>query len=370
VRGHAAGIEARAGARPAGARPAQRPARILVVAPSWVGDTVLAQPLLMRLHAAHPGLEIDVLAPPWTGPLLARMPEVHSVIENPFRHGELKVFARRRLGVELRQRGYQRAIVLPNTFKSALPPFFASIPLRTGYRGELRAGLLNDVRVLDPKRLPLLVERYAALADAPGKPLVRPLPRPRLRADPANRERVARTLGIDPTRSAVAFCPGAEYGEAKRWPVEHFAALARRAIAAGLQVWLVGSPNDGPIGRAIAEHAAPASVFDLCGRTTLADAIDLLSGAAAVVSNDSGLMHVAAALDRPLIALYGSSSPAYTPPLSSSAAVLGLKLDCSPCFQRTCPLGHLRCLRDLAPESVWDALAANLGRVPTTGRDE
>jgi heptosyltransferase-2 len=216
--------------------------------------------------------------------------------------------------------------------------------------------------------LPLLVERYAALADAPGKALARPLPRPHLRADPVNLERVARALGIDLARSAVAFCPGAEYGEAKRWPVEHFAALALRAVGAGQQVWLVGSQNDGPIGRAVAERAAHPCVVDLCGRTKLTDAIDLLSAAAAVVSNDSGLMHVAAALNRPLIALYGSSSAAYTPPLASSASVLALKLDCSPCFQRTCPLGHLRCLRDLAPERVWEALAAQLGRVSSPGR--
>jgi heptosyltransferase-2 len=333
-----------------------RAARILIVAPSWIGDTVLAQPLFMRLHAANPGLELDVLAPPWTAPLLARMPEVHAVIDNPFRHGELKVFARRRLGLALRKRSYQRAIVLPNTFKSALPAFFASIPQRTGYRGELRAGLLNDVRVLDAKRLPLLVERYAALADAPGKVLARPLPQPRLRPDPANLDRVARTLGIDRARPAVALCPGAEYGEAKRWPVEHFRSLAERAAAAGFQVWLIGSANDVPVGAAIAAGQAGRALSNFCGRTSLAEAIDLLSAAALVVSNDSGLMHVAAALGRPVVALYGSTSPDFTPPMHPDAEVLRLGLECSPCFQRVCPLGHLRCLTELAPARVWAAI--------------
>jgi heptosyltransferase II len=334
---------------------------MLIVGPSWIGDTLLAQPLFMRLHERFHRLELDVLAPPWTAPLLARMPEVHAVIENPFRHGELKVFGRRRLGLELRSRRYDRAIILPNTLKSALPPFFAAIPVRTGYRGELRSGVLNDVRRLDEKRLPLLVERYAALAEVPGAPLPRPLPRPRLRVDTANRARALERLGLTTDRPVVAFCPGAEYGEAKRWPAEHFAALAQYALGAGAQVWLFGSDNDRSIGEQIERHTARPGIVNLCGRTSLADAIDLLSAAAVVVSNDSGLMHVAAALARPLVALYGSSSPAYTPPLAAHAVVLRLDLPCSPCFERICPLGHLRCLRDLTPELVWQHVAASAG---------
>ncbi|RPI46370.1 MAG: lipopolysaccharide heptosyltransferase II [Betaproteobacteria bacterium] len=336
--------------------------KILVVAPSWVGDTVLAQPLFMRLQAAVPGTEIDVLAPPWTAALLQRMPEVREVIENPFRHGELKVFARRRLGRALRARSYDAAIVLPNSLKSALPPFFASIPVRTGFRGEMRGGVLNDVRTLDEKRMPMLAERFAALAQAPGTPLARPLPRPHLRIDQANRARLLERLALDTTRPVVAFCPGAEYGAAKRWPAEHYAALADRLIAAGASVWLIGSPNDAPIGTSIAERVARGSVANLCGRTSLGDAVDLLSAAGLVISNDSGLMHVAAGLDRPLIALYGSSSPAYTPPLAPEARVLSLALDCSPCFERECPLGHLRCLWDLTPERVWTEIRELAGR--------
>lgn len=356
MRGHTAGTEASAAALAAGARYAQGAARILVVAPSWVGDTVLAQPLFMRLHAAHPGLELDVLAPPWTAPLLARMPEVHAVIDSPFRHGELKVFARRRLGAALRKRGYQRAIVLPNTFKSALPAFFAAIAQRTGYRGELRAGLLNDVRVLDSKRLPLLVERYAALAEPPGRRLPRPLPRPHLHVDEGNRARVTASLALSLARPIVAFCPGAEYGDAKRWPIAHFRSLAERTLKAGFQVWTIGSPSDEGIGAAIAAGHDGSAVRNLCGHTSLADAIDVLSLAAFVVSNDSGLMHVAAALERPVIGLFGSTSPDYTPPMSPDAEILRIALACSPCFQRTCPLGHLRCLTELTPARVWEAI--------------
>lgn len=329
---------------------------LLVVGPSWVGDTVLAQPLFMRLHERHAGLALDVLAPPWTAALLQRMPQVHEVIANPFRHGELKVFARRRLGLSLKARRYDRAIVLPNSLKSALPPYFASIPVRSGYRGEMRAGVLNDVRHLDEKRLPLMVERFAALAEKAGAPLPRPLPRPHLQADGVNRTRLMDQLSLRTDRPVVVFCPGAEYGPAKRWPAEHFAALADRLEAAGAQVWLIGSPNDRPEAAAILDAAGSRSMRDLCGQTSLGDAIDLIATAALVVTNDSGLMHVAAALERPIIALYGSSSPGFTPPLAPDATILGLGLECSPCFERVCPLGHLRCLRDLTPERVWDAL--------------
>jgi len=330
--------------------------RILIVAPSWVGDTVLAQPLFMRLKARTSGLTLDVLAPPVTAALVERMPEVDAVIANPFQHGELKVFARRRLGLALKAHRYDRAIVLPNSLKSALPPYFASIPERTGYRGEMRGGVLNDVRKLDEKRLPLMVERFAALAEPAGAPLQRPVPRPRLAADHRNRLRVLERLGLATDRPVVAFCPGAEYGPAKRWPARHFAALADLAGAAGATVWLIGSPNDAAIGEAIRASAQTEHVHDLCGRTALDEAVDLLSAAAIVVSNDSGLMHVAAALDRPLIALYGSSSPGFTPPLSPDASILNLGLACSPCFERECPLGHFRCLTDITPQRVWSEI--------------
>ena len=327
--------------------------RTLIVAPSWVGDTVLAQPLFIRLKSRSPNVALDVLAPRQIVPLLKRMPEVDDVIENPFQHGELKVFARRRLGMALKARHYERAVVLPNSLKSALPPYFAAIPERTGYRGEMRGGLLNDVRKLDPKRLPLMVERFAALADQAGAPLARPVPRPRLMVDQRNRRRLIERLELATDRPVVAFCPGAEYGPAKRWPERHFAALADILDASGAVVWLIGSPKDVAIGEAIRSAARGANVHDLCGRTDLDEAIDLLSVAAIVISNDSGLMHVAAALDRPLVALYGSSSPGFTPPLSPEASIVSLGLSCSPCFERECPLGHLRCLTEIEPQRVW-----------------
>jgi heptosyltransferase-2 len=334
------------------------------VGPSWVGDTVLAQPFMMRLHERHPGVVVDVLAPPSTAALLRRMSEVTDVIENPFRHGELKVFARRRLGLDLKARRYDAAFVLPNSLKSALPPFFAAIPVRTGYRGEMRLGLLNDVRMLDEKRLPLMVERFAALADPPRTALVRPLPRPRLRVDARARARAVERLGLAGAAAVAAFCPGAEYGPAKRWPAAHFAQLADALHAQGWRVWIFGAQGDREIGDEIVRLSAGGPIENLCGVTRLDEAIDLLSAARVVVTNDSGLMHVAAALDLPTVALYGSSSPGFTPPLSPAARVVNLGLPCSPCFERTCPLGHLRCLQDLSPGRVGQEIAAALGTAP------
>ncbi|MDP2398422.1 MAG: lipopolysaccharide heptosyltransferase II [Burkholderiales bacterium] len=324
---------------------------ILVVGPSWVGDTILSQPLLRLLQQTQ-GAQIDYLAPPWTLPLLARMPEVRQGINNPFGHGALRIVERRRLGLALRAARYDLAVVLPNSWKSALIPWFAGIPQRRGFRGEARWGLINDLRQLDVQALPQMVQRFAALGLPSGSPLPEPLPRPELQSTAADREALLARLGLDPQQPAVAFCPGAEYGPAKRWPEAHFAALAKTLAARGFAVWLVGSPKDEPVAETIRQQSGDACI-NLCGRTDIAEAADLLAASRLVVSNDSGLMHVAAAVGRPLIALYGSSSPRFTPPLGADVRVLSLSLECSPCFERDCPLGHLRCLKEISPDRVF-----------------
>jgi heptosyltransferase-2 len=324
--------------------PLHRSARILVVAPNWIGDALMAQPLLARLREKLPQARIDVLAPAWVAPVVRRMPEVAGVIETAFGHGPLALRERWRLGRTLQALGYDQAIVLPNSWKSALAPFFADIRIRSGYVGESRYGLLNLLYRMAPGREPM-AEHYARLAGEPGAPLAQPLPAPRLAVDAQAAQRTRERFGL-PARYA-ALCPGAEYGPAKRWP--HFAELAARLE---LPAVLLGSPKE-------REQCAAIKGRNLAGETTLDEAIDLLACAQYVVSNDSGLMHVAAALGRPQVALFGSSSPEHTPPLSAKARVLWLGLECSPCYARECPLGHFRCMQELTAARVLEKLGSD-----------
>jgi heptosyltransferase II len=307
--------------------------RTLVVAPNWIGDALMAQPLLTRLKQS--GSVIDVLAPEWVAPVVRRMPEVDHVIAAPLRHGALQLGERWRLGRELKRRGYDSAFVLPNTWKSALVPFLAGIPRRVGYVGELRYGLLNSTRRNANAPMPL---HYARLAGELGNELARP----RLKVSFPEIEETKLRFGIE--GRYVVLCPGAEYGPAKRWPF--FRPLAERL---GSNTLILGSASD-------RDAAAGIPGTNLVGKTTLDEAIRLIAGAAAVVSNDSGLMHVAAALGRPQVALFGSSSPEHTPPASANARVLWLHLECSPCFARECPLGHFRCMKEITVDQVIAAM--------------
>jgi len=329
--------------------------RILVVGPSWIGDMVLAQPMLKLLRARYDEPVIDMLAPAWTLPVVERMPEVRNAIDMPVSHGELRIGARWKVARALQRERYDQAIVLPNTFKSALVPLLAGIPVRTGYIGEARYLLLTDARRPQPQRLPQLAQRFGQLALARGDALKSPLPPLGLQVDEEARRALLDRLGVDRDRPGAALCPGAEYGPAKRWPARYFAELAQGIAARGCTVWLVGSRKDAQLGEEIAQ-AAGGVCQNLCGQTTIGEAIDLLSAAALVVTNDSGLMHIAAALGRPQVALYGSSSPEFTPPLSPNAQILKLDLPCSPCFKRECPLGHFNCMNQLLPDRVLEEI--------------
>jgi heptosyltransferase-2 len=335
--------------------------KALIVAPSWIGDTIMAQLLFARLHARHPGLRLDALAPSWVAPVLRRMDDITEVIDSPFGHGQVSLKARWQLARQLAAGDYDAVYVLPNSLKSALVPFLAGIPRRIGFTGESRYGLINVRHHLDKTALPLMVERFAQLAEAPGAPVPKPILHPKIRSTATDQQNTLTALGRERPECFAAFCPGAEYGPAKRWPAAHFAALARSLAGHGYRIGLFGSPKD----KAVADEIsalAPGLCDNLCGATSLEQAIDLLAMADLVVCNDSGLMHVAAALDRPIVALYGSSSPGFTPPLSDQADILSLKLECSPCFKRECPLGHLDCLNKLSPAQV---LAACLKRSAT-----
>ncbi len=339
-----------------------RRSKVLIVGPSWVGDMVMAHSLYRFLRQRTPSLEIHVLAPTWSLPLLERMPEVSAAHELPLGHGEIGLGIRRAVAAKLKLERFDRAIVLPRSLKAALVPFFAGIPVRTGFRGEWRYGLINDMRRFDVARLDQTVLRFLALGldrndDAPPE---RP-PEPTLAVNEGARAAVLERLGLEST--AVALMPGAEYGEAKRWPVERFADLAARLGAAGHPVWVLGSAKEHALGEALVSGAGAAGaerVRNLCGETTLTEAVDLLATARVAVSNDSGLMHVAAAVGTHVVAIYGSSSPLFTPPLTPKKTILYAGLSCSPCFARECPLHHLNCLRAIDVNAVHSATLAAL----------
>jgi len=328
---------------------------VLIVGPSWVGDMVMAQSLFISLRRENPEVEIDVVAPDWSRPLLDRIPEVRESIGLPVTHGELHLATRWRVGRSLARKGYDRAIVLPKSIKSALVPFFARIPQRTGYRGEHRYGLINDMRPYDPLAGRPMVTWYLILGLPPSRPAPEEIPHPRIRIDERNRQRMVEELGLNLDRPVICCIPGAEYGPAKAWPLDSYGELTRRLALEGFQVWILGSANEKEPGERI-RAASGGAAANLCGRTRLEDAADLLSLATIVVSNDTGLMHVAAAVGSRIVAIFGSSSPRYTPPLTKTATVLYLDLDCSPCFERRCPFDHYRCLREISVDSVFSAV--------------
>ena len=325
---------------------------------------VMAQSLFITLKNSLPESQIDVLAPPWSLALMERMPEVSHALAMPLAHGQFNFSARVLLGKSLRAEAYDQAILLPNSWKSAVTPFFANILLRTGYVGECRWGLLNDARRLDKSQLTMTVQRFVAWGLPPTSVLPPKCPTPSLSISVEQQANVIEKFALNAAFTQVtateapqalcpilALCPGAEYGEAKRWPVEHYAAVAKQKLADGWHVWLFGSEKDKDSAAQINTLVADGCV-DFTGRTTLAEAVDLMSLVDTVVSNDSGLMHVAAALDKNLVALYGSSDPRFTPPLNVKAQIVFLNLSCSPCFKRECPLGTLACLRVITPDAV------------------
>jgi heptosyltransferase-2 len=347
------------------------PAKILIVGPSWVGDMVMAQSLFMVLKQQYPEATIDVLAPAWSRPIIERMPEVNKAIDMPLGHGHFGLKDRWILGRALQKEGYTQSIILPNSWKSALIPWFAKIPVRTGWKGEARYGLLNDLRKLDKVQLPMMVQRFVALA-YPALPYLKSgakktsntslenCPPPSLLIDKNRLPTLLQHFGLNTRKPTLILCPGAEFGPAKQWPAEHYSATAAHMIKTGYQVWVMGSSGDIAIAEAIysqiKDKIDTASMTILCGKTSLEEAIDLLSIADKVLSNDSGLMHIASALNKPLVALYGATSPEFTPPLSSNARIVSIEVDCGPCFKRECPEGHHKCMNSLNPEAVLKVL--------------
>lgn len=339
--------------------------KILIIGPSWVGDMVMSQCLYKDLKRQYPDTSIDVMAPAWCKPVLERMPEVSQAIEMPINHGELNILGRRALGHALKDKSYDAAFVLPNSAKSALIPIFANINHRIGWRGEVRFGLLTELRH-NKNKFQYMAERYVALArpkhqmvDSSALGGLESLPKPELMVDQINQRIAINEYGLNTKRQIVGLCPGAEFGPAKQWPAIHYARVANEMIKRGEQVWLFGSKNDRVIADKIINYIDEDKrefAFNLTGETTLIQAVDLLACCHTVVSNDSGLMHIAAAVGCAVIGLYGSTSPNYTPPLTDLVEILHTDIACRPCFKRECPYTHMNCMTLLMPDQVFSAM--------------
>ena len=326
-------------------------AKYLIIGPSWVGDMVMAQSLFITLKQHDKEAIIDVIGPNWSLPILARMPEVRQAICLPTSHGEWGISTRRKLGRSLRPEQYDHAIVMPRSWKSALVPFFAKVPHRVGFTGEQRYILLNERRKLDKSILNQTVKRFTSL----GLPrdLAYPaknIPSPALRVDPDNQKNLYQQHNLS-NRPAIALMAGAEFGPSKQWPIAYFHELAKSAIEAGYQIWVLGGPKDQNNGEEIISELGEFAI-NLCGKTQLVDAIDLLAIADKAVSNDSGLMHIAAAVGTEVHGIYGSTSELFTPPLTDNKTIHNLHLECSPCFKRICPLEHTNCQNQLTPDMI------------------
>ena len=338
--------------------------RILIIGASWVGDMVMAQTLLIFLKQKHPNSKIDVLAPAWSKDILSRMPEIDQCLEIPLKHGEFKLSLRYKIGKSLRQNKYDHAYVLPNSLKSAFIPFFAKIKTRTGWKGESRYFFLNDIKILDKQSLNLMIDRFVALAlDNIKKPQKQDLPdpiiKPKLISTKKQQEDVLKKFKYKKNKKPIlSLCPGAAFGPAKQWPAKYHASVANEMIKQGWEIWILGAGKDLEIMTEINNLTNNQCVL-FGNEAGLADKIDLLAISDMVITNDSGLMHIACAVNTPVVAIYGSTSPGFTPPLSDNNIILGIdpkELTCRPCFQRTCRFGHYKCLNNISPKLVLDAL--------------
>ncbi|WCE29860.1 lipopolysaccharide heptosyltransferase II [Vibrio sp. SCSIO 43137] len=339
--------------------------KILIVGPSWIGDMVMSQSLYKTLKSQHPSSTIDVLAPNWCKPILDRMPEVNKAISMPLGHGEVDLYRRFQIGKALREEQYNKAYILPNSMKSALIPWFANIQSRTGWKGEMRYGLLNDLRS-NKKSFQYMLERYVALAYPKHEMInssslggIEILPYPILTVDTQSQANCLKKFSLKLEKPVVGLCPGAEFGPAKQWPPEHYAKIAEDMIRLGYQVWLFGSGKDKDTTNkivSVTSEKCKKELFNLAGNTSLVEAIDLLSACSTVVSNDSGLMHIAAAVGCNVVAVYGSTSPEYTPPLAKNVEVVHTDIECRPCFKRECQYKHLKCLKELFPRQVLQSI--------------
>lgn len=328
--------------------------KILIIAPAWVGDLVMSQTLLKLLQKKYQNnVTIDVFAGKFLHGIISRMPEVNNILENPFAHKEFSLLKRIKLGFSIRKNKYDEVIVLPNSLKSAIMPFFTGIKTRTGFIGESRYILLNNYFKLNKIALPLMIDRFCAIGNDGHK--ANTIDFPNLTINSQNLNTLISKFGLDKNKITLAFCPAAEYGPAKRWPPDYFAKLAELLGDDKYQIIILGSDKDTKISSLITNNTN-RSIIDLCGKTNLSDTVDILSFAMYTITNDSGLMHIAASVGSKIIAIYGSTTDSFTPPLSKNKEIIKVALDCSPCFARTCKFGHYNCLKLITPEMVLEKI--------------
>tara|TARA_B110001454_G_scaffold73478_1_gene71165 strand:+ start:866 stop:1894 length:1029 start_codon:yes stop_codon:yes gene_type:complete len=334
--------------------------KILIVGPSWVGDAVMAQSLYKIIKDSNPQSKIDVLSPEWSLGILNRMDELDDLICSPFDHGDLRIKDRIRFGYSLRDRSYDQAIVLTNSLKSSFIPFTANIPKRTGWLGEMRYGFINDIRKVNKNKHKLMVEKFSCLSINPLVENNYEIPWPSLRVDLINLSKLLKKYSFEQSHESIAICPGAEFGPSKRWPANYYAEVIRHYLSKNWQVFILGSKNDLPVAKAIEDQVPPENktlLFNFTGQTSIEDAVDILSTCDLVLTNDSGLMHVAAAVNVKLLALYGPTSPKFTPPLSKKAKVIQKIEGYEKTREGELEEGYHYGLSMIKPEEVLDSLS-------------
>ena len=334
--------------------------KILIVGPSWVGDAVMAQSLYKIIKDSNPQSKIDVLSPEWSLGILNRMDELDDLICSPFDHGDLRIKDRIRFGYSLRDRSYDQAIVLTNSLKSSFIPFTANIPKRTGWLGEMRYGFINDIRKVNKNKHKLMVEKFSCLSINPLVDNNYEIPWPSLRVDLINLSKLLKKYSFEQSHESIAICPGAEFGPSKRWPANYYAEVIRHYLSKNWQVFILGSKNDLPVAKAIEDQVPPENktlLFNFTGQTSIEDAVDILSTCDLVLTNDSGLMHVAAAVNVKLLALYGPTSPKFTPPLSKKAKVIQKIEGYEKTREGELEEGYHYGLSMIKPEEVLDSLS-------------
>jgi heptosyltransferase-2 len=318
----------------------------------WIGDFVRCHSVVKLLRAQMPDRPVDILTTTLCAPLADYMPGVRQTIVYDLPRRRLAIAEQRALASRLSREQYQQALVMPRTWKSALAPYLAGIPVRTGFAGEARFGLLNDIR-WGERKLPRMIDRCSALALPKGAPLPRDWPLPEL-VVPSTDAAAWRTRLQLGSGTAVAMAPGA-VGPSKRWPVSYYGDVARQLTMLGIAVWVLGSPAEAPLAQDIVQAAGPLA-RDLTSND-LRNAIFALKAATAAISNDSGLLHVAAAIGTPTVGIFGPTSPWHWAPLNPLSAVVETttEVDCRPCHKPVCRMQHHRCMRDISSARVLEA---------------